>query len=70
MIDENTPVILTDLPTTVRGFTCLGSDYEPVIFINARMTKEQQLKTYEHELRHIRNGEIYDPDYQEYPEAT
>lgn len=70
MIDETIPVILKDLPTTIRGFCCLGSDYEPIIIINARMSYEQQLKTYEHELEHIRSGQIYDPDYQEYPEAN
>ena len=49
------PVILMDLPTTVRGFVSLGSDYQPCIIINARLTKEQQKKTYLHELRHIQN---------------
>lgn len=67
MTDDSVPVILRDLPTTVKGFCCLGSDYEPIIVINSRMTHEQQLKTYKHELRHIRSGEIYDPDYTEYP---
>lgn len=58
--------VVQDLPTTIRGFVCLGPDFEPVIVINARMTEEQQRRTYLHELRHIRSGEMDDPDYREY----
>lgn len=60
------PVVLCALPSGCRGFCCLGSDYEPIIIINKNMTYEQQKKTYEHEMRHIITGEIYDPDYKEY----
>ena len=60
------PVVLQGLPSGCRGFCCLGSDYEPIIIINKNMTYEQQKKTYEHEMRHIITGEIYDPDYKEY----
>jgi Zn-dependent peptidase ImmA (M78 family) len=59
-------VIYQDLPSRVRGFTCLGSDYEPCIVINASMTREQQRKTFLHEMDHIKKGELYDPDYTEY----
>lgn len=59
-------VVLTDLPTTVRGFVCLGSDYSPCIVINARMTAEQQRKTWEHEMKHITSGQMYDDNYHEY----
>lgn len=58
-----------DLPTTVRGFVSLGSDYHPCIIINARLTKEQQKKTYLHELRHIQNGQLDDETYNEYGAA-
>lgn len=60
------PVVLQDLPTRVRGFVCLGSDFQPCIIINSRMSREQQLKTFRHEMNHILNEEIYDPYYQEY----
>lgn len=65
MID-NIPVVLKDLPTHVRGFVCLGSDYNPVIIINSRMPVEQQRKTYRHELKHILNGDMYNESYHEY----
>ena len=65
MIDP-IPVVLLNLPTTVRGFVTLGSDYSPIIIINARMTAEQQKKTYQHELDHILSGQFDDDDYVEY----
>ena len=63
------PVVLQDLPSSVRGFTVLGSDYEPIIIINARLSYEQQRKTYKHELKHILNGENYDDGYVEYAQT-
>lgn len=60
------PVVLKDLPVKIHGFVCLGSDYEPIIIINSRLSLEQQQKTYKHELQHIQRGEIYDTEYHEY----
>ena len=59
-------VVLKDLPSGCRGFCCLGSDYQPIIILNRNMTYEQQRKTYEHEMKHIVSGEIFDPEYNEY----
>ena len=63
---ETIPVVLKDLPPAIRGFCCLGSDNEPCIVLNSRLTQEQQHKTYVHELRHISSGEMYDETYVEY----
>lgn len=63
---DSVPVILKDLPTSIRGFVCLGSDYDPVIIINSRLTVEQQRETYRHELDHILSGQFDDDDYVEY----
>lgn len=63
---ENVPIVLKSLPVDVRGFVCLGSDYEPIIVINSRLSREQQLLTYQHELKHLRRGEMYKEDYHEY----
>ena len=60
------PVILKDLPVKIHGFVCLGSDYEPIIIINSRLSWEQQQRAYRHELLHIQRGEIYDTEYHEY----
>lgn len=63
---NNIPIVLKDLPVHVRGFVCLGSDFEPIIVINARMSREQQLRTYRHEIKHLQRGEMYNVDYHEY----
>jgi len=60
------PVILKDLPVKVHGFVCLGSDYEPIIVINARLSRVQQLRTYRHEIKHIQRGEMFNMNYHEY----
>ena len=63
---EQVPTFLKDLPGTIRGFTMLGSDYEPIIILNSRLSVEQQRKTYRHEMNHITSGEIDDDGYSEY----
>ena len=60
------PVVLKDLPVKIHGFVCLGSDYEPIIIINSRLSWEQQQRTYRHELLHIQRGEMFDITYHEY----
>lgn len=64
------PVILQDLPTRIRGFCCLGTDYEPIIVLNSRLPVETQRRTYLHELRHIESGQMDDESYNEYGDAT
>ena len=60
------PVLLKDLPTTIKGFVCLGSDYEPIIVINSRLPFEMQRIVYIHEFMHIKTGQINDDNYTEY----
>ena len=67
---SDVPIILKDMPVEVRGFVCLGSDYEPVIVINSRLSREQQRKTYEHELLHLRRGDMFNEEYHEYGGAS
>jgi len=66
IMTEDIPVVLMDLPTTVRGFVCMGSDYNPCIVINSRLTVEQQRKVWEHEMAHITSGQYDDENYVEY----
>ena len=60
------PVVLKDLPSGIRGFVCLGSDYEPVIVLNSALSREQQRATYRHEMEHILRGEVWNENYHEY----
>lgn len=63
---EENEAILEDLPTSVRGLVFLGDDGEPVIIVNSRLTREQNVRTFEHEKNHIRNDELFEPTYNEY----
>jgi len=58
--------ILTDLPTSVRGFVYQDDSGEPVIVLNARLPREQNRRTYDHEQKHITRGDMYEPTYDEY----
>ena len=59
-------VILQDLPTSVRGFCFHDDDGEEYVVLNARLTREQNRKTLEHEKKHIVNGDMYESTYNEY----
>ena len=43
---ENVPIVLKSLPVDVRGFVCLGSDYEPIIVINSRLALPVQIRLF------------------------
>lgn len=57
---------LADLPTSVRGFVYHDDDGEIYIVLNSRLSHEQNLSTYVHELKHIRRGDLDNPNYHEY----
>ena len=56
---EYIQILLEDLPTRIRAFSRLNADSGYTIVINARMSYEQQLKSYEHELQHIKGNDFY-----------
>lgn len=49
-------VYLVDLPHCVRGYTKKNKDGSYTIVINARLSSEMQIATYDHEIRHIESG--------------
>lgn len=57
---------LADLPTAVRGFVYHDDDGEMYIVLNSRLSHEQNLSTYVHELKHISRGDLDNPNYHEY----
>ena len=65
-VTENRPAILDNLPTTVRGFCFHDNDGESFVVVNARLTREQNRRTYDHEKKHIDRGEMFNEDYHEY----
>ena len=50
---------LVNLPHHVPGLAAVDEDGEPMIFLNARHTWEQNLRTYEHELQHISRDDFH-----------
>lgn len=69
-MEEERPARLIDLPTNIRGFCFHDADGEEFVVLNARLTREQNAATYEHERRHIRRGEMFEPAYHEYMEES
>ena len=61
-------VTLANLPTSIRGYVFLESDGVPRIVLNANLTREQNMRTMDHELKHIERGELTDPTFNEYKE--
>jgi hypothetical protein len=58
--------ILANLPTSIRGFVYNDENGDPVIVVNARLTREQNLITYDHEQGHIERNELNELTYIEY----
>lgn len=50
-------VYLADMPTKVKGVT-VPCDDGYTIYINNKLTKEQQGQTIDHEMYHINNGDF------------
>lgn len=67
---EGRHVVLANLPTSVRGYVYLDSNGDPVIVLNARLTREQNRRTWRHENDHIEKNELTDPTYKEYEEGS
>ena len=51
-----------ELPSFVRGYTKLDAEGIYNIYINKDKSDEQKAKTLEHELKHIKNGDILKKD--------
>ena len=66
MLMEEEKAILVDLPTSVRGFVYLDDNGDPRIVVNARLTREQNRRTWDHEKKHIARGDMNEPNYIEY----
>ena len=50
-------VRLMDLPPRIKGFV-VRRNGEDVIVLNSRLNREQNMKTYLHEKKHIENGDF------------
>jgi len=55
-------VRLINLPSSIKGVTVLDENDDYNIYINQKLTPEQQRKVYEHEKNHIDNGDFHNFD--------
>lgn len=57
---DDPEVKLLDFPSSrIKGVAVLTDDGTCMIYINARLSREEQLKVYEHELAHLRRNDFY-----------
>lgn len=53
MVHINT--VLIDMPVTIKSFVRENPDDSTTIILNARLSAEDRLEHYKHELNHIKN---------------
>lgn len=51
-------VCFMELPSRVKGYVCKNEDDTHTIILNSRLTIEQNMETYLHELNHIENNDF------------
>lgn len=60
LIDLTEPItntIYCALPTTIRSYVVANNDFTYTIVLNSKLSHEQNLLSYKHELFHIMNGD-------------
>ena len=55
--DVNT--LLVDLPGTIKAFVAKDTDDFYTIYLNSRLSHEQNLVSFIHEMEHIENDDFY-----------
>lgn len=54
----NITTVLIDMPVTVKSFVRENPDDSATIVLNARLSAEDRLEHYKHELYHIKNDDM------------
>lgn len=54
---EDIFVKLIELPYTIRSYVVMNKDHSYTIVLNSRLSHEQNLISYQHEIEHIKNGD-------------
>ena len=59
-IPDDCTVRMTDaLPLTVGGFVCESPDGHRNVYLNARLTRARQLRSIDHEFRHVKRDDLH-----------
>ena len=53
---------IIDLPIGVDGMTVKDSNDDYNVYLNARLSGDQQVIAFHHELDHIKNGDFYNEE--------
>ena len=56
-MNEDINIIYADMPTTIRSYVVNNKDMTYTIVLNSRLSHEQNVISYQHELRHIYSGD-------------
>lgn len=59
MNDDEYRVYLVKLPATIHGAVRLDQDGFPSIYINDDLSPQAKKDAFDHEMRHIRNDDMY-----------
>ena len=54
---EDIFVKLIELPYTIRSYVVLNKDQSYTIVLNSKLSHEQNMISYRHEIEHIKNGD-------------
>lgn len=57
LLEEMTNTIYYSMPTTIRSYVIANNDCTYTIVLNSRLSHEQNLISWKHELEHILNGD-------------
>lgn len=57
-MDEIITRLAEDLPVSVQGLTVRDSNGDYNVYLNAKLSREEQQRVYCHELEHIRGGDF------------
>lgn len=54
---EDINVVYADMPTRVRSYVVANEDTSYTIILNSKLSHEQHLISYNHEVEHIKRGD-------------
>lgn len=57
IIIDDVNVIYVDMPPSIKAYTVNNPDCTYTIVLNSRLSREQHLTSYYHEMTHIHNGD-------------
>lgn len=57
IIEDDVNILYTDMPPTIKAYTVSNPDCTYTIVLNSRLSREQHLISYYHEMAHIKNGD-------------